>query len=61
MPFYLMVIKIEYFTKHGLPLKGFGKEVICEQIATIIDKLFHAEVLPICIFTVPLFAEEPLF
>jgi len=39
-----MLIKMEYFTKHGL-----GKEEICKQTATIIDKLFQTEVLPICI------------
>jgi hypothetical protein len=40
-----MLIKMEYFTKHGL-----GKENICKQTATIIDKLFQTEkVLPTCI------------
>ena len=34
-----------FFTKHGL-----GKEEICKQTATIIDKLLQTEkVLPICI------------
>ena len=40
----------EYFTKHELHLNSLGKEVICKQIATIIDKLLQSEkVLPICI------------
>ena len=39
----------ECFTKQGL--HGLGKEVLCKQIATIIDKLFQIErVLPICIY-----------
>jgi hypothetical protein len=42
---------MEYFTKQGLHLNGLGKEVICKQIATIIDKLFQTQrVLPICIY-----------
>lgn len=41
----------QYFTKQGLHLNGLGKEIICKQIATIIDKLFPTErVLPICIY-----------
>jgi hypothetical protein len=43
--------KRECFIKEGLHLNGLGKEVICKQIATIIDKLFQTErVLPICIY-----------
>lgn len=40
----------ECFTKQGLHWNGLGKEVICKQIATIIDKLFQTDkVLPICV------------
>jgi hypothetical protein len=40
----------KYFTKHVLHLNSLGKEVICKQIATIIDKVSQFEkVLPICI------------
>jgi hypothetical protein len=35
-----MLIKMEYFTKHGL-----GKEEICKQTATIIDKLFQTQTI----------------
>jgi lysophospholipase L1-like esterase len=31
----------EYFTKHGLHLNGFGKEVICKQLAAIIEGMFQ--------------------
>jgi len=38
----------EYFTKHGLLLNGFGKEVICKQFAAIIEGMFqHTKDIPI--------------
>jgi hypothetical protein len=57
-----MSIKTEYLTQHGLPLNCRGKEVICKQIGTIIDKLFQTEkILLICNFTAPLFTVKPLW
>jgi hypothetical protein len=38
----------EYFTKHGLHLSGFGKQVICKQLAPIIEGMFqYTEDIPI--------------
>jgi hypothetical protein len=31
----------EYFTKHGLHLNGYGKEVICKLLAAIIEGMFQ--------------------
>lgn len=40
--------KKECFTKHGLHLNGFGKEVICKQLAAIIKGIFqYTEDMPI--------------
>jgi hypothetical protein len=40
---YVTIIDVDqnrkYLTQHGLHFNGHGKEVICKQIATIIDKL----------------------
>jgi hypothetical protein len=38
----------DYFTRHGLHLNGQGKEIICSQLAPIIERLFQpTEVMPI--------------
>ncbi|PNF16255.1 hypothetical protein B7P43_G11638 [Cryptotermes secundus] len=38
----------DYYTRHGYHLNGLGKEIICKQLASVIDGLFQPiEVIPI--------------
>jgi 23S rRNA pseudoU1915 N3-methylase RlmH len=49
---YVMILETPqdrgYYTRHGLHLNGRGKEIICRQLASVIDRLFQPiEVIPI--------------
>jgi hypothetical protein len=38
----------EYFTRHGLHYNGYGKDILCNQIALSVKNLFqHTETPPI--------------
>jgi hypothetical protein len=43
LPF-LKVLKTDCFTRHGLHFNGYGKDMICSQLALTIKNLFqHTE------------------